>query len=427
MFVQLKRIILSQIQTVCLIFLRLTSHSNMTPTNPIVWVEYWNEDGHNTIRINEFIKRFTLVDIIKRPATENLPFILRDDSMISRWRIWWHRHVTEPFYWEQLNQNYQFLWCGSKYLHQIDTFDGGVIVDEFDPHFDNDRIGKLNSQNVLAVVTTSLALKHALQTAGLTKPIYIIPSGYENTFLDHNLEDRIQSKKEGGECILVYPLPQIYLDEDLGDVTFKWDFLRSISFLMKAMNIVWIKNPNIQLWLVGNPSDRVKQYCNAYPQVTLHGYVPHNKLLPLIAQADIGLYPRLIDYEGRHSIKLLEYMACGCATISTDVGEAYMIQNANAGIIVSHDEDIILPSVASLPEKSKIITTKATEFSDNLINIQDRLAPSFANAILELAGDSVSRAMYAKNGIAYAQNLDWDTLSKRYENEIFQHYIKPSL
>ena len=148
------------------------------------------------------------------------------------------------------------------------------------------------------------------------------------------------------------------------------------------MNLVWRKQPEIQLWLIGDPSKAVRKLASQESRVKLLGYVPENEILNYVSNFDIAVYPRQEDVGGRHSIKLVQYMACGIPIVATNVNESYLIRESKTGFITDSAE-------------------------------------GFAAAIIELANTPALRLSLGNNGPIFAKSFSWDFLAEKYENEVF--------
>jgi glycosyltransferase involved in cell wall biosynthesis len=294
-------------------------------------------------------------------------------------RFWYPRQTS------RLAQKYKALFCTN--VAQIAHFPGPVITDDDDPVFTAERLALLNRPNVLVVVTTTDQLRDRFIREGLQKPCRVIPSGVYLSSLDQSRVKEVRATlgKRDGDIIIGFSVPYLYTDRDR-EVRSPEAKLRSISFLAAVMENVWNHNPQIFLWLMGKPSRSVRAYEQEHPQVRLLGYMPHLDVLNYYANFDIAVYPRLVDFSGRHSIKLVEFMAAGVPVVSTAVAESFHITESRGGIIAESME-------------------------------------AFANQILRLAGDTQLRRSLGQAGQHYARQFDWDELAARYEREVIARYV----
>jgi len=356
---------------------------------PIVWTEPWYSDGYNNIRYTSFLPRFKSVEPIYkfRPQTGWRGRLIKiyEQSILGRY---WTFGIKYSYRLRLLGKQYRTLFC-TGHFGKIRHFPGSVIVDDDDPYFNSVRMALLNDPKVCVVVTTTDLLRDKLVANGLNKPCIIIPSGVDFSQLDPlKIQQLAQQSGKGPDNVIVgYAIPEIFTDQDPSVIRDKNGKERSVSFLFEIMERVWQEMPRINLWLVGHPSPSVEAWVSSHPQVRLFGFIPHHGLLNYISNFDIAVYPRTIDFGGRHIIKLLEFMACGCPIVSTAVSESFQVVNSASGLLA------------------------------NDVN-------SFADCILQLARNPELRQKLGQNGREYAKNYDWDVLADRYENEVFLPYLE---
>jgi glycosyltransferase involved in cell wall biosynthesis len=392
---------------------------------PVLWTERILTDYPRHLVGTQVIPRLALVD---SNALRALPIDKETrEKFIWRLRAFLWGRVLDVAVWERWNRHYRLLLVTCKALEQIDHFKGSVVVDDFDPHFEPHHIGMLNRNNVIRVITTNAHLRDQLLQHGVNKPIDIIPTAIDFSTLDRkaptNAEDH---QKRDGAIVIGHVIPAIYLDEDLGDATFAWNHLRSISFLTHIMKNVWKSEPDIELWLIGSPSKRVHQWAEEHTGVRLLGYVPHKDLLNTIARFDIAVYPRIANYKGRLSRKLTEYMGCGVPVVSTDVGEAFVIEEARSGVVVptQHVFNQLLPDLTRDPAKTDLGCRYSEVVDMNLLRqAYEELALPFAAQILHLAADEGRRKILGRNGTEFAIQYDLSTVLRKYNDEVLQPIV----
>ena len=345
----------------------------------LVFYSTWNYKRHNNCRYAALLPRLRSV-VPKYYTLSRFRWVAYIQQYI------YHRMI-EPWYVPRLARQYRGLFCTD--VSQIHLFPGPVIVDVDDPKFDPDWISKLNHDRVVAVVTTTQLLRSKLISVGLRHPCHVIPSGVDlkQTHYENTLQLQAQYPRTAKTIRLGYAVPKFYLAEELTSSRHSPEsLLRSIDWVLEVMQKVWSHNPNVELWLLGQPTRLVRKVCNPEKRIRLLGYIPHEGILPYYSLFDIALYPRLTDVQGRHSIKLLEYMACGLPVVSTTVSEAFRVRDAGAGILCL-DQD------------------------------------NFVQTILELADDKEFRTTLGERGRRYATAYDWDEIAVNYDgilSEILQ-------
>lgn len=364
---------------------------------PIVWTEPWYRDAHNNIRHTNLLKRFTLVEPIyqfrsTRSWQGQAHRFREKQGAIGRFgrqlmALYWQRYaktVRPWFTFQLLNRKYQLLFCTSDHLYQIAYFDGPVVVDDDDPIFDSQRISILNAANVGTVVTTTKQLKAQFIEAGLERPCRVVPSGIDllsPSAISEAVQDQIEELKKGYQ-IIGYMVPKILLDGDSEEIGSAEEELYSVSFLLEIMKLVWDQRGDVHLWLIGEPSQSVKELSANEPRIRLLGYISESVVTQYISHFDIAVYPRQIDLGGRQSIKLLQFMASGVPIVSTDVAEAFVVREAESGILAKDEAG----------------------FVDGLIHLIDH--PDEGRKL-------------AESGKAFSKLYSWDEITRNYEDEIF--------
>lgn len=339
-----------------------------------VWTGPWYKN-HNNCRYAELFKRLPAIDARYDRRSDHWllrAVMARLDNLVL-WRIYY------PSVIRRLSTRYRSLFCTD--TRQIPLFNGNIIVDEDDPVFSKRNILLWNHPRVKAIVTTSYLLRNQFCGHGIQKTCHVIPSGVDISQLQHYQRDESRSGLcKPDDLVVGFAVPCLYTDMDTAARSSEGQ-LRSISNLVTIMERVWTKYPNMQLWLLGEPSRSVQAYARANSRVKTWGYINHANIFKYYRCFDIAVYPRFVNFGGRHSIKLVEYLSCGIPVVSTNVCEAYHVTNSGGGLIAA--------------------------------NINE-----FVEKILCLASDSLLRAKLADAGVKYGKLFDWDALAQRYMAEI---------
>lgn len=339
--------------------------------NKFFFYSTWNNKRHNNCRYTALLPRLRMV-VPKFYTITKL-------RIVAYLQEYLYHKVIEPLYIPRLAKKYRGLFCTD--VSQIHLFSGPVVVDIDDPNFDSDLIDRLNNDCVVAVITTTEQLRDKLISDGLQPPCYVIPSGVDIQHIYPETVQHLQSQypRASKTVRLGYAVPKLYMAEELTRSRHSPEsMLRSIDWLLEMMQKVWLQNFDIELWLLGEPSKLVRQVCKTEKRIHLLGYIQYDKILPYYSLFDIALYPRITDVQGRHSIKLLEYMACGLPIVSTAVSESFHVRDSGAGIICS-DQD------------------------------------KFVQAIVHLAESEELRLKLGDRGRKYSTAFDWNDISEKYD------------
>jgi glycosyltransferase involved in cell wall biosynthesis len=130
---------------------------------------------------------------------------------------------------------------------------------------------------------------------------------------------------------------------------------------------VWqrLELPDAQLVLVGDGSQRqlLQSLFSEVPHVTWTGFLGEAERLDVLRGSDIFVLPSQV--EGL-SIAMLEAMACGLATIATDVGSDGEVLEQGAGIVINPSKvkselAFALELLHQHPEFRDILKRKARE------------------------------------------------------------------
>jgi glycosyltransferase involved in cell wall biosynthesis len=329
--------------------------------NRIAWAGAWSR-VHNNARYEELLPRLENVD---RYYVDMHP--------------WWpirglRRRIRLPLLTVWLGIRYPLVLCTN--WRDIRWIRNRVVVDHDDPLFGGAEIRALNSPNVVAVVVTSDAVRSKFLELGVRHPVHVIPQGVAAAPVDEKQMRAIRAewKKSAREIAAGYHQPRFDFADELPDGVQQ---MYAVDRLFTVMERARRKDPRLVLWLVGEPSAKVKEYAGRNSWVRLLGYQRRPGLLDCVAAFDIGLYPRTADLMGRASIKVLEYMACGVPVIGFHVDEMRVAVDGRAGFAV-----------------------KTTE--------------ALAAGLVSLARDPDRRSKLGRNGRKAAAEFDWDALAKKY-------------
>lgn len=293
----------------------------------------------------------------------------------------WHRLkeiLIYPIVVRHLAHRYPLLFTVDIYQIPYWPRANSVVVDADDPLYTKSEVYLLNLPQVKAIVVTTQKSKEIFQQLGITKPIYVIPQGVTLNINNDKVQEIRAKFKQEGEIVVGYHAPTLTLSCD--GPRRPRQGMDDLDFLFDSVEKAREEDRQIVVWLFGEPSKGVKRYADGKPWIKLFGYVPFSDILNYVANFDIGAYPRrLSDFPGRFRVKIAEYMALGIPVVSTRTDEAFILQDANCGVVCSSVED-------------------------------------FSKALVELARSADMRVQLGSRGRAYAKaHLDWDILVQQYE------------
>jgi glycosyltransferase involved in cell wall biosynthesis len=318
----------------------------------IVWIGLWpKQNSYVNARCYELLRRLPQIKQIRLPAVRGA---MKLASTVARFF---------PY------KDYK-LFCMD--LPVLRRWRQQAIVDIDDPQFSCTEIALLNDPKVQLVITTTQRLGRRFVTAGVAKPIEVIPSGYSRQDIKAGLAEEIaRVNNADGHPIVGYSGATIAIQPNKPNQG-------NIALLVEAMEKVWSEIPEVQLWLLGEASKEVKYWAHGRKQVRLFGLIPRSRLLAYLQNFTVGTYPRLLDHGGRFSVKLIEYMAVGVPIVATDVSETHIIHQAKVGV------------------------SAAT-------------AADFSKALLGVIRNRSLRETMARNGVQFAESYDWDRISGIYQ------------
>src|SRR5207244_75925 len=143
--------------------------------------------------------------------------------------------------------------------------------------------------------------------------------------------------------------------------------------------------PSAQLWLVGDPSERLRARLGARTDVVLFGRLSRERALATASCFDVAPYARTAD-QGVRAAKVSELIGLGVPTVSYDYEVTANLRETGAGVLV--------------PD-----------------------ARSFVETTARLLTDGAARAALAAAAGRAGHELDWDVLAQRYETEVLDRFL----
>jgi glycosyltransferase involved in cell wall biosynthesis len=232
-----------------------------------------------------------------------------------------------------------------------------VVIDIDDPVFSREEFEALNLPHVKAVIVTTQKAKTMFQQMGVNRPIHVIPQGVAVGQTNPGKIEAIQRQFKNDDHVIVgYHAPTLTMSTD-GSNRRRSD-QDDLDFLLTALEDARKMEPQIKLWLFGEPSEALRKYVfqGRDSWAKLFGYVPFSEMLNYLANVDIGVYPRTWNPPpARFSVKIAQFMACGIPVVSRELDEGFIINEAGCGVLCKTQADfsLALIDLAQTDEKRR--------------------------------------------------------------------------
>jgi len=267
-------------------------------------------------------------------------------------------------------------------IEQIPYFPGPVVVDVDDPLFEEKEVRLLNHPNVQAFVVTTQGAGDRFEAMGVERPYHVIPQAVDLSGLDaRDVAETAARWKRPGDVVVGYIAAWLLSAKDRDGA----NPLYNIDHLLELWDGIARQVRSGRLWLVGQPSDRVRQRCEGREDIVLFGRLPAARALSVVASFDIALYPRLVDH-APFAVKVAEYLGLGVPTVSYDLEVTRILRQRNAGVQVSTPTE-------------------------------------FVSAVSALATDEGRRQALAASARSAGAEFDLNRLVGRYEDEVLDRWL----
>jgi len=356
--------------------LRKLASGPVTPDR-ILYHGLWFK-GHNNPRAAELLPRLERLDPVLIVVSDRHPF---------RGAQYWTLHALRPVRnrvaLRLASRRYRYLLTADN--RQIRSFRGTVVADVDDPTFEPWEIEALNRPNLAAYVVTAERAARRFEELGVRTPWHVIPQGVALGALTDRARQEVAGRhRRDGEFVVGYMAAYLRSREDPGGS----NPLYNVDHLLELWPAIAERIPEARLWLLGEPSTRIRSQLAGREDVLLLGRVKKADVLPYAANFDVALYPRTQD-QGIRAAKTAEYLGAGAPVVSYDYEVTQEVKEAGAGILVSSPAE-------------------------------------FVEAVASLANDSARRAELAAAARAAGAQLDWDVLARRFADEILDRYLRPA-
>lgn len=264
---------------------------------------------------------------------------------------------------------------------QLGVWRGAAVMDADDPFFGEREVRLMKSPALRAYVVTAERAARRYESLGVEKPWVVIPQGVNFQAATDDLRRAAAARKRPGEVVLGWMAAHLLTDGD-GDAA---NPLYNIDHLLEIWDEVHARVPHGRLWLVGDPSERVRARLAGRADVELFGLLPRAQALATAAQFDLAPYARTAD-TGIRAAKVSELVGLGVPVVSYDYEVTANVGELGAGVLV--------------PD------TRA-----------------FVEAVVRLLTDAAARGAYAAAAAEAGRDLDWNVLARRFEHEVLDTYL----
>ena len=268
-------------------------------------------------------------------------------------------------------------------FEQLAYWPNACVMEADDPLFTSREVELLKRPALKAYVVTAESAARKYESLGVDKPWVVIPQGVNLAAATPALRAEAAAAKQPGEAVLGWMAAHLLTagDRDSDNP------LYNVDHLLELWDEVHERVPAARLWLVGEPSERVRARLSGRDDVVLHGRLPRDRALAVASAFDLAPYARTAD-QGVRAAKVSELLGLGVPIVSYDYEVTANVRETGAGILV--------------PD-----------------------ARAFVDATVRLLSSAEERAPYAAAAARTAPELDWDVLAGRFEREVLNTYLPP--
>jgi glycosyltransferase involved in cell wall biosynthesis len=264
---------------------------------------------------------------------------------------------------------------------QLAYWPGAAVMDADDPSFAEHEVALLNRPALRAYVVTAESAARRYESLGVDKPWVVIPQGVNLRAATPDLLREAAARKLPSEAVLGWMAAHLLTEGDRDAA----NALYNVDHLLELWEQIHARAPHARLWLVGEPSDRLRLRLAGRDDVVLFGRLPRERALATAASFDVAPYARTED-EGVRAAKVSEFIGLGVPTVSYDYEVTANLRETGAGVLV--------------PD-----------------------ARAFVDTTVRLLTDDAARAPLADAAKRAGSELDWDVLARRFETEVLDTFL----
>ena len=248
-------------------------------------------------------------------------------------------------------------------VDQVPLFDGPAVLDLDDPVMTLREQDGLRARVLRHVVTPTDEIAEYVRATNTALGTTVVPQG-----VDLERAARARHEETRGEIlrrlglpletpIVGYHAPLIRLSGERGAGN---ENLRTfdVDVLVSAIRRLWSDDVPFVTVLVGRPSSAIEALVREEKHLVLAGYVDRHRLFDWVGTFDVGTYPRSVDFGGRQSVKLLEYMANSAAIVAMRTHETRLLEKTASGYVADdaeHFRDLLRRVLSNRDERLSLI------------------------------------------------------------------------
>jgi len=269
-------------------------------------------------------------------------------------------------------------------FEQLGRWPRAAVMDADDPFFTPREVELLSGPSVRGYVVTAESAARRYEALGVEKPWVVIPQGVNLEAVTPDRRAAAAARREPGEVVLGWMAAHLLTAGDRGGD----NPLYNVDHLLELWQEIHGRVAHARLWLVGEPSERLRARLSGRDDVVLFGRLPREEALAVASCFDLSPYARTAD-QGVRAAKVSELLGLGVPVVSYDYGVTANLRETGAGVLVA-----------------------------------DRRA--FVDATASLLADPAARAPFAEAARRAGAELDWRVLARRFELEVLDAFLPPA-
>jgi glycosyltransferase involved in cell wall biosynthesis len=266
-------------------------------------------------------------------------------------------------------------------FEQLAHWRNAAVMDADDPFFTPREVELLQRSALRGYVVTAEHAARRYESLGVGKPWVVIPQGVNLSAATPELRAEAAHRRQPGEVVLGWMAAHLLTagDRDSDNP------LYNVDHLLDLWEEIRLRVPNARLWLVGSPSERLRERLQGRGDVELTGRLDRATALATASCFDVAPYARTAD-QGIRAAKVSEFIGLGVPTVSYDYEVTSNLRETGAGVLVPDER-------------------------------------AFVDAVVHLLTDDPARRAFAEAAAKAGKELDWDVLARRFADEVLDRFL----